>query len=241
MYIIKILVAQKNLSDAEIICSTLIKMGHQVLEPATNYTDAMKLIEAHAPDIAILDVVLTGKLNGIDFAKEIKNIEIPFIFLASNVNQDTLRRIKKLAPNAFLQHPFSSGELQFAVESAYQKHLFEKLEKQREKELEKESNYLFIRDKNAFKKLLFNDILYLKSDNNYVDIYTKNNGHFVVREGLKNYIKKLGANFIRTHRSYVVNIANVDCIKRNSLIIGAQDIPISRSYKKYVDAHFRNN
>ena len=80
----KVLVVEDEIIIADNICDSLIDLGYEVTEPAINYTEAILIIEKEKPDIAILDIHLSGKKTGIDIAKKInENYNFPFIFLTS--------------------------------------------------------------------------------------------------------------------------------------------------------------
>ncbi len=80
---IKILVVKDEVILADNISNTLVNFGYSVLKPATTYKEAIKTIEASRPNIAILDVHLTGKKSSIDLAHKINSeYKFPFSFLA---------------------------------------------------------------------------------------------------------------------------------------------------------------
>lgn len=58
---IKVLVVEDEIIIADNICDTLEDLGFETIEPAINYTEALALIETKKPDIAILDIQLSGK------------------------------------------------------------------------------------------------------------------------------------------------------------------------------------
>jgi DNA-binding LytR/AlgR family response regulator len=95
--------------------------------------------------------------------------------------------------------------------------------------------YIIIKDKSIKKKIYFNAIKYIKSDNNYIEIYTTTKT-YVDRLKLSDLESILPqAIFIRTHRSYIVNKNFVDDFGYNELKIGDEIIPVSRQYKNNVD------
>lgn len=54
---------------ADKLCSSLLSLGYDVIEPVINYTEAVQKIEQESPDFAILDIQLSGNKTGIDIAK----------------------------------------------------------------------------------------------------------------------------------------------------------------------------
>ena len=84
----------------------------------------------------------------------------------------------------------------------------------------------------SFIKIKFDSILYLKSDHVYVELFLKNNKSFLVRMSLINILASLSANFMRVHRSYVVNIKYITEIKTFSVKILQNEIPLGKKFKK---------
>ncbi len=70
---VKILVVEDEIIIADHICDTLEALGYEALEPVINYTEAIESIETEKPDIAILDIQLSGRKTGIDIAEKIRN------------------------------------------------------------------------------------------------------------------------------------------------------------------------
>lgn len=74
------------------------------------------------------------------------------------------------------------------------------------------------------------DILYIKSDNVYVEIFTTEKRH-IQRKFLGEVAKELPSNFVRVHRSYLVNMDFVSEVKRSYIRVGDHKIPVSRKFK----------
>ena len=74
-------------------------------------------------------------------------------------------------------------------------------------------------------------MLFLKSEHVYTELYLKNNKNQLIRASLNSIIEKLNSNFIRVHRSYVININFIDEVSSNSLKINGNVIPIGNTYK----------
>lgn len=228
---IKILVVEDELIIADNICDALEDLGYEALEPAINYTEALIRIEEEKPDIAILDIQLSGRKTGIDIAKKIReSYNFPFIFLTSNSDAYTLNQAKEVMPPAYLVKPFSKEELYTSIEIA----LFNFSNKigkiDKDNLIIKDS--IFIKEKGSYTKLNFDDILYLKSAHVYIEIILKKHQKIVVRTSLNDILEKLNKNFIRIHRGYIVNIQYLTQITQNSVKIFNDEIPIGKKYKE---------
>lgn len=227
---IKILVVEDEIIIADNLCDVIEELGYEALEPALNYTEALEFIQEKKPDLAILDIQLGGKKTGIDLAKEIiKNYNFPYIFLTSNSDEATIREVKGLNPPAYLVKPFTKEELYASIEIVFHNFLEEKLKSNDKSEASKDS--IFTKDKGVYKKILLEDVLFLKSEHVYTELYLKNNKKQLVRASLNSIIDKLNSNFIRVHRSYVININFIDEVNSSNLKVGGDVIPIGNTHK----------
>lgn len=228
---VKILVVEDEVIIADNICDALNDLGYQALEPAINYTEAIATIEAEKPDIAMLDIHLSGKKTGIDLAKKIREkYDFPFIFLTSNSDAYTINKAKEVTPPAYLIKPFSKEELYSSIEIAL--HNFSaKLGDLLEGDLIIK-DAIFVKDKGYFTKVHFNDILYLKSAHVYIEIILKNHQKHVVRTSLNDILKNLNPNFIRVHRGFIINVQHLTQINNTSVKIENEEIPIGKKFRE---------
>ena len=228
---VKILVVEDELIIADNICDALNDLGYEALEPAINYTEAITRIEDEKPDIAILDIHLSGKKTGIDIAKKIReNYNFPFIFLTSNSDEYTVNLAKGVMPPAYLVKPFSKEELYTSIEIALFNYSKKIGEVDKENLIIKDA--LFVKDKGFYSKIKFDDILYLKSAHVYIEIILKNHQKVVVRTSLNDIIEKLNENFVRIHRGYIINTAYLAQINNSSVKILNEEIPIGKKFKE---------
>ena len=83
-------------------------------------------------------------------------------------------------------------------------------------------------------KLSLDDLLFIKSDGNYIDIYT-NTRKISIRESLEKFYEKLDENqFLRIHRSIIINQNKISKKTATSVFINTTELPISRNYKKNI-------
>ena len=75
-----------------------------------------------------------------------------------------------------------------------------------------------------------NDIQYIKSDNVYVEIFTEGR-RYIQRKFLGQISKELPSQFVRVHRSYLVNMNRVSEVNKTFILIDGQKIPVSRKFK----------
>ncbi len=230
---IKIGIVEDDIFSSSLLQHELSSMGYNVLEPCTDYNQAITMLANNVPDLVILDINLAGEKNGIEIASYIrKHLNVPFIFLTGKDDKDTLEQAKQVKPSAFLIKPFKQSDLHAAIEIAVNNFNFADKKTQPANEENKGLNdIIFIKDGEYFYKVKFDDIQFLSSDNVYVIINTDQK-KFMVRASLNEYLEKFEpAKFIRVHQRYAVNINKIDKINSEDLLINNHEIPISKSYK----------
>ncbi len=228
---IRILVVEDEILIADNICDSLVELGYEPLEPVSNFTEAVEALESKHPDIAILDIQLSGKKTGIDVAKVIREqFNIPFIFLTSNSDKATVSEAKETYPPAFLVKPFSKEELYTSIEIAM--YNFSGLQGTSNTQDFIIKDAVFFKEKGVFVKLLFKDIEYIKSAHVYVEIHLKSGRNHVVRTSLNDILEKLSPDFIRVHRGYIINSTFLQLIETSSLVVGKTKIPVGTKYRE---------
>lgn len=233
MSFIKVGIIEDEFIIAYGIADTLKELGYEVTSIASNYTEALDVIANEKPDILLIDIQLGGYKDGIDLAWRVrKDYTIPFIFLTSNTDAATVERAKKVSPNAYLVKPYNKHDLYTSIEICV--HNFASTHKQQP--VATEGNYLindsvFIKNGQYFNKILINDILYIESDNNYINVHVADS-KMLVRSNLQDYLELLASrNFFRVHRSYAVNLQHVQTINSEFLVVNNFQIPIGKAYR----------
>jgi transcriptional regulator with GAF, ATPase, and Fis domain/AmiR/NasT family two-component response regulator len=123
---LNILIVEDQFLEAENLSIILKNAGHTVLGIAKSVDQGIGLLKKYNPDIVLVDIVLKGDLNGIDFARILDNKNIPFIFLSANSNATTFEQAIATKPYGFLVKPFREKELLLALNIAvyrYQKNI----------------------------------------------------------------------------------------------------------------------
>ena len=98
----------------------------------------------------------------------------------------------------------------------------------------------FVKDGNKWIQVQTKDLLYVKSESNYVILFTKNK-QVMSLMNLKDLEKELPENFIRIHRSYIVNIKKIEFITADELSIESKLLPIGAKYKNSIKNRIVNS
>lgn len=104
-----------------------------------------------------------------------------------------------------------------------------------------EIKYIYLKQKSKQIKVALSDVLFIKAENEYVDYYLKNKQKILILGALKNLEEELqDSNFIRIHRSYIVNLDAIEYIEGNQISVGNHKIPVSETYKKTLFSKWGN-
>ncbi len=101
------------------IKQVLEKSNYQVLDIYSSSDGVLEGINKNKPDVIIVDIMIRGKIDGIELTKLIQNdFNIPIIYLTAYTDDKTIKRAKTTSPYAYLIKPFNEQELTIAVEFA---------------------------------------------------------------------------------------------------------------------------
>jgi DNA-binding NtrC family response regulator len=114
----KILVVEDELIVARDIKKTLERNGYKVIGVARSTDKALQMIEEGRPTLVLVDIFLKGSLTGIDLAKELNKLAIPFIYISANSNKPVLEAAKSTNPFGFIVKPFREKDLLVTMEIA---------------------------------------------------------------------------------------------------------------------------
>ena len=109
----------------------LTSIGHEVVGKASSGEDAVVKARELRPCIIIMDIIMPGKLDGIDAAKIIiEELEIPVIFLTAYKDVELFERANDIGPLGYIVKPFDQIELMAAIEIALHKTTVEQQQEQ---------------------------------------------------------------------------------------------------------------
>jgi DNA-binding LytR/AlgR family response regulator len=239
---ITILVVEDEMIIAAKISLKLTNLGYEVTGIIPRGEEALVHVAQNAPDIVLLDINLKGELDGIETATQIlKNgNNCVIIYLTANNDEETFNRAKITRPFAFLSKPINPIDLkrtlELTVERILKQREIEGLEGNEKPENHKDEEFLsdriFVKVKEKMVKIFVADILYVSAERSYSEIFTLTD-KYLLSIPLKSVEDKLPeAQFMRVHRSYLVNITQIDELAESHVFFGKKAIPISSSAKE---------
>lgn len=136
---LQILVAEDEQIIAIDIRNTLRSLGYEVVKIVNNGKDCINSARELRPDLILMDIMLTGEMNGIEAAKIIMSkYNIPVVYLTAFSDNETLNKAKITEPFGYVLKPFDARTLNFAIEMGVYKHKIDSELKKKTKELEVE-------------------------------------------------------------------------------------------------------
>ncbi|MGB3545693.1 MAG: response regulator [Saprospiraceae bacterium] len=238
---IKVLIVEDEMIIAAKISLHLEQLGYEVAGILPRGEEAVIHCRQSPPDLLLLDVNLKGLLDGVETSQMLRkeDILIPTIYLTANSEDSTFERAKATLPQAFLSKPYRKSDLARAIELAVANaarnsvtHAEEKLELPPLEDAHILSDRIFVRHKERMVKIFLRDILYVEAERAYCKIKTRDSD-YLLSIALGRLEEQLRADdFMRVHRSYLVNLAQVDEIGDNYIAIGGKAIPIGKSHRE---------
>lgn len=174
-------------------------------------------------DLLFLDIEMPG-MSGVELVKSLGEKRPMIIFTTSRV--DYAAEAFDLSVIDYLLKPIIPVRFLQAVEKA--KTL---LKNKNIAIVNKEDEFIFIRDSNVVRRLKLSDILYLEAMGDYVKVYVSNHV-YSIHSSLKAVEQKLTHGiFLRVHRSFIINVSKIDTVEGGTLIIHNHLVPVSDAYR----------
>jgi len=114
----RILVVEDEWIVARDLNDLLYRLGHILVGHAGNASDAIRLAAAENPDLILMDIQLSGSMNGVAAAAEIARRQAaPIIYITANSNLFLNGEAEMVAPYICVSKPFSEQAVQAAIET----------------------------------------------------------------------------------------------------------------------------
>lgn len=116
----KILIVEDENIVAMDIRKILLNSGYEITSIVTSGEEAITTVREQKPDLILMDIVLKGRMTGIDAARIITQyFDIAIIYMTALSNDDSLLEARSRESYGFLCKPFSANELTIAIEMAF--------------------------------------------------------------------------------------------------------------------------
>lgn len=218
----RIVIGEDEVLIAEHLRDIVEGFKHEVVGLGHHKEEIIRMIDRTKPDLVLLDIHMEGKFDGIEIGEYVRNnFQMPIIYITAHSNQDIVHKALHTKPSGYIIKPFKPMDVFTALEIAVDK-------------FSKSTSENFILVKDAYKtiKVYLFDILYLKSDNNYVEIHTQKT-KYIERSSLENMLEGINSpDFVKVHRSYAINLSYANKFTARCILVKGTEIPVSRKYSK---------
>jgi two-component system LytT family response regulator len=99
-------------------------------------------------------------------------------------------------------------------------------------------DYFFVKSEYKMQKVYFKDVVYLEGLRDYVALHTKQ-FKLLTLQSMKSFEQNLPSNFVRVHKSYIVNTDEITSVNSNTIVLGKTVIPIGSVYAQNIKGKFK--
>lgn len=198
--------------------------------------DALSFLQENTIDLMFVDINMPD-LNGMDFVKSLTNP--PKIIFTTAYSEYALEGFKVDAVD-YLLKPIDY--VSFLKASTKAKEWFH-LKDRKSEELKSDNDFLFIKSEYKILRVKLAEIKYIEAMREYIRIHLTNDKPIMTLLSMKSMEVQLSNNnFMRVHRSYIVNLNKISTIERNRIVFDKVYIPVSDQYKEkfhqFIDDNF---
>lgn len=196
--------------------------------------EAMKELRNNPVDLLFLDIQMP-ELSGMEFAGILpKKTKVIFTTAFDRYAIDGY----KVNAADYLLKPISYDSFVLSVNR-----VLERCRDVDRQDVMSADGFVYVKSEYKLVKINFDDILYIEGVKDYIKIYFRDRRKPVMSlmnmKKLEDYLPK--SQFMRVHRSFIVNMSVADMIDRGRIVAGDTFIPVSESYKEqvqeYIDRH----
>jgi len=218
----RVVICEDEILIAEHLSTIVKSFGYDVVGIAHNKKDMKELLKRTDPQIALIDIRMEGRYDGIEIGEHILlNHNFPLIYITAHSDTEIIQKALKTKPAGYIIKPFKAMDIFTAINIAMENFSAARAE-----------TFIMIKDGYKSVKLYHYEILFLKSDNNYVEVYTDKT-LYIERISLEGMLNTINSDrFMKVHRSFAVNLDHIKELKSRELVVGKHLIPVSRKYIK---------
>jgi two-component system cell cycle sensor histidine kinase/response regulator CckA len=104
----KILIVEDEAVISMHIQNSLIKLGYEICGGVNSGQEAVRMASELKPDLILMDIILQGRMDGIEAAKIIKDtLGIPVVYMTGNADVQTITRARETSPHGYVLKPIN--------------------------------------------------------------------------------------------------------------------------------------
>ncbi|WP_425638019.1 LytR/AlgR family response regulator transcription factor [Algoriphagus yeomjeoni] len=188
----------------------------------SNGEAALRFLKQNPVDILLLDIRMP-LMTGVDLLNELPDKPLTIFVTAY---EEYAVKGYELDVIDYLMKPVSFERFTKAIEKATE---YLSVQVRADEKTEK-PEYFFIKTDTRIVKFLFSEVQAIEAQREYIKIITPTR-KVLSLVSLTNIANALPSEFVRIHRSFIINMRHIDEVQSNEVLIGNELYPISRNYR----------
>lgn len=222
------LIVDDNASSALALEKHIKEISKNTIYQSISIGKVKNYLGTKTVDLVIIKISLDNQPNGILLATDLKEKNIPFLFITDSTDANLFYQAKATSPIGYLVEPFNKFSLQHIIEVAFRKKNDHSLNDVLV------NDALFVKQNNLLRKIPFDAVLWIKTEGNYSIIHTKEK-RYILKLSLKKVLEQLPKNyFLQIQRAYIVALPQIEDIDiaANDVIVNKERLPLGRNYRE---------
>lgn len=200
----------------------------QLTASCSNAMEAIKVLQGKTVDLIFLDIQMPG-LSGLQFIQSLN--EKPMFILITAYEKFALEGFN-LDVVDYLVKPVPFERFLKACNKAMELHQLKT--KPKETIADKSPDYIFVSVDYSLLKVVVDDIMWIEGLKDYIKIHLKSTGKPVITRMTMKAVEELlpSSRFIRIHKSYIAAMDFITTVRKTSVMMGTQELPVSDTYQE---------
>ena len=201
----------------------------ELVASCKNAFEVLEILDTEKIDLLFLDINMP-KLSGISLLKTLQHK--PAVIITTAYPEYAIEGFE-LSVTDYLLKPFSLERFMQAVRKVRLNETPKPQVIVNAETATEKPKHIFVKSDKKLIKLFFDEINHIEAYGNYLKIYT--NKMILVSQTLTEFLSKLPANFIRIHKSFIINFDKLKHIDGNQIVLQNETkLTIGKSYRKAV-------
>ncbi len=200
----------------------------EVVATCSNALKAFEVINTQQIDLMFLDIKMPN-ISGVDFLKTLKN---PPKTIFTTAYRDYALESYDLEVVDYLLKPITFERFFKSVDRFLREKQAGEYGKYQKNPAE---DFLVVKSGNKFCRTRWSDILYVESLKDYIKIHTADGKNILSKYRIGDFERDMeGQQFLRVHRSFIINLEKITAFTSNEIELGTVQIPVGSSHKDKV-------
>ena len=187
--------------------------------------DAFSFLQTNTVDLMFVDINMPD-LSGLDFVKSLSN---PAKVIFTTAHREYAAEGFQIDAADYLLKPISYSAFLKSVDKTRERYFDQITHSEPTSETD---NFIFVKSNYKMVKVNLSEIQYIEAMREYVRIVFENGSDITTLTSIKLLEENLSSSdFMRIHRSFIVNVNKITIIERNRIVFDKVYIPVSKQYQ----------